>query len=167
MRATPILPASQAEVNSQQANSVSPCINPASTNNHSSSQPPTMIVREVYVPCVPTHTVASVAALDDLNGIAVVLTAHWEHLLPHQAAQLVERAVEKCKPFVPGELRSTLDTICDMAAYIRVQRSGRVAGLSGPCSSCGYYECSYCGNCHNPSCTAYTPTCSRSVEVRA
>lgn len=31
--------------------------------------------------------------------------------------------------------------------------------LSGPCSSCRYYECSYCGACHNPDCSQYTPSC--------
>lgn len=139
--------------------SIVPPTNQPSTHNSTSSHPSR--TSTAYAP------VSQLAARDDLNGIAAVLCGHWEHLLPHQAAQLIERAVEKCKPFVPAELHSTLDTICDMAAYIRVQRSGRVAGLSGPCSSCGYYECSYCGNCHNPSCTAYTPTCSRSVEVRA
>jgi hypothetical protein len=34
-----------------------------------------------------------------------------------------------------------------------------VMGLSIPCDSCGYYKCSYCGHCHNPSCDAYDASC--------
>lgn len=163
MQASSIVPACEADVNPQ-ASGVSNI--PVSRPHDSSTRQPPVIIQEVYVPCPPIYTATSAAACADLDSIAAVLCGQWEHLRPHQAAQLVERALENCRPFVPSELHSTLDTICDVAAHIRTSR-GRVSGLSGPCSSCGYYECSYCGNCHNPSCSAYTPTCSRSMEVTA
>lgn len=38
------------------------------------------------------------------------------------------------------------------------QRS-RFHRLSSQCGSCGYFECSYCSCCHNPSCNAYIKSC--------
>jgi len=38
-------------------------------------------------------------------------------------------------------------------------RLGVVHALSTPCPCCGYYRCSYCGHCHNPSCDVYDASC--------
>lgn len=119
MRATPILPASQAAVNSQQTSSVSFCSNQSHSNDSMSSHHPTY------------RLTAQIDARDDLNGIATVLCGHWEHLRPGQALQLIVRALENCKPFVPGELGGIIDLIAHGATRVRYRRDdgkGSVAG---------------------------------------
>lgn len=105
--------------------------NQPSTHDSTSSQP-LPIVQEVYVPCPPTYTAASVAACASLEGIATVLAGQWEHLLPHQAAQLLERALEDCRPFVPAELREQLTTIIDHALRVRTQFACEHTANGGP-----------------------------------
>ena len=61
-------------------------------------------------------------ARNAINEIAMVLANHWEQLSPVGASQLVERAVEHCRPFVPAEVRGQIDIILDYNARVQGKR---------------------------------------------